>query len=52
MKKPKDMKAKKDSTAEVQCEACGGKGYPAVQTVAPGRRIIRRPARSAAARGA
>jgi DnaJ-class molecular chaperone len=51
MKKPKDIKAKKDATAEVQCEACGGKGYPAVQTVAPGRRIYPAPCQKCGGKG-
>jgi hypothetical protein len=29
MKKPKDVTAEKDATAEVECKACGGTGYPA-----------------------
>jgi DnaJ-class molecular chaperone len=35
MKKPK----RKDSLTEVECDACGGKGYPPVKEIAPGRRI-------------
>jgi DnaJ-class molecular chaperone len=51
MKKPKDVEAEKDATADVECEDCGGTGYPAVQTVAPGRRIYPGPCKKCGGKG-
>ena len=45
MKKPKDV------PAEVECEACGGTGYPPVQAVAPGRRIYPAPCKKCGGKG-
>jgi DnaJ-class molecular chaperone len=47
MKKPKPIGA----TAEVKCDACGGKGYPPVKEVAPGRRIYPAPCKKCGGKG-
>ena len=46
MKRPKP-----DAATEVKCNACNGKGYPAAQVVAPGRRIYPAPCKKCGGKG-
>jgi len=47
MKKPKP----KGTLTEIECNACGGRGYPVTKEVAPGRRIYPAPCKKCGGKG-
>jgi DnaJ-class molecular chaperone len=45
-------KSKPDAAAtEVECDACGGTGYPPVKEISPGRRIYPAPCKACGGKG-